>query len=87
MSIEYETLNIVLILSCVDNPYITIGYYTVNPKCDIYYIVSNNAAQCTSEQSNETALLLAVELCVVHFNSHTARTLSRGNVAMRTAAT
>jgi len=30
---------------------------------------------------------MAVEWLLLHFISHTARTLSRGNVAMRTAAT
>ena len=32
-------LFICLILPCVDNLHITIGYYTVNPICGIYYIV------------------------------------------------
>jgi len=54
-------LFICLILPCVDNLHITIGYYTVNRKSDISNIVSNIVAHCTSELAMIQRCLAAVE--------------------------
>ena len=56
-----------LILSLADNPYITIGYYTVNPVCDIYYIVSNIVKHCNSELGNDAVLFGGCGMVVVTF--------------------